>query len=59
MDEFDKLIVVLEHSVKKHGEKPLTNLWLLRCMKMVIRAQEKEDERSIIVENQFEIDQRN
>jgi len=33
--ELEELIAVLESSVKRHGEKPLTNLWLLNLMKMV------------------------
>ena len=43
-NEFDKLIQVLELSVKKNGEKPLTNKWLLHICKLVNRAIEKDEE---------------
>jgi len=43
--ELDTLIETLEYSVKKNGEKPLTNLWLLNILKQVRDQEEKEDER--------------
>jgi hypothetical protein len=38
------LIEILEESVKKNGEKPLTNKWLLNILKLVEKKQEKEEE---------------
>lgn len=43
MDYID-LINILEQSVKKHGEQPLTNKWLLNIVKLA----DKEDEHSDI-----------
>ena len=43
-NEFDKLIQVLELSVKKNGEQPLTNKRLLHICKLVNRAIEKDEE---------------
>lgn len=45
MSESDKLIEILEASVSKNGEKPLTNLWLLRILKKAKRMQIAHDER--------------
>ena len=41
--EIDELLRILEKSVEKHGEKPMTNLWLLRCLKMTKRHIEYEN----------------
>ena len=38
-DEFEQLIDLLEKSVAKNGEKPLTNKWLLNILKMMERQQ--------------------
>lgn len=35
MENYDTLIEALEQSVKKNGEKPLTNKWLLNILKKV------------------------
>lgn len=44
MDEnYDYLIEMLEESVKKNGEKPLTNKWLLNILKLVKKQIENED----------------
>ena len=43
MDEFNLLIDILEKSIKKNGDKPLTVSHLLNMMKMVIRIEEEED----------------
>lgn len=43
--EIETLIEVLEASIKKNGEKPLTNLYLLNILKMVEKKIEKEVER--------------
>ena len=42
--ELEKLISVLEISVKRNGEKPLTNLWLLNILKLVKKELEQEEE---------------
>lgn len=34
-ENYDLLIEILEESVKKNGEKPLTNKWLLNILRMV------------------------
>ena len=34
-ENYDFLIEMLEESVKKNGEKPLTNKWLLNILKLV------------------------
>ena len=47
MDKLTELIRILSISVKKHGEKPLTNLWLLNILKLL----EKE-----ITQYELEID---
>ena len=41
--EFEELIYVLEKSVEKNGEKPLTNKWLLNILKQVERNIEQDD----------------
>jgi hypothetical protein len=41
--ELDVLIEILEASVKKNGEKPLTNKWLLNILKQTERQIEKEE----------------
>jgi len=42
MTEFDHLICVLENSIKKHGEIPLTNKHLLNIIKKALRNYEKQ-----------------
>ena len=42
--ELDKLVEVLEFSVKKNGEKPLTNKWLLDLLKIAQMNLAFEDE---------------
>jgi len=46
--ELDELIEVLEYSVKKNGEKPLTNRWLLNLLKTTVRNLDREDFREIL-----------
>ena len=41
--ELDELIWVLEKSVEKHGEKPLTNKWLLNIVKMAQKNCEEDE----------------
>jgi len=38
-DELERLIDLLEQSVAKNGEKPLTNKWLLNILKIIERQQ--------------------
>ncbi len=45
--ELDTLMEVLEASIKKNGEKPLTNLYLLNILKMVDKKIEKMEERDL------------
>lgn len=42
MDDLDSLVRVLESSVERHGEKPLTNRWLLNIIKMSQRNQSRK-----------------
>lgn len=42
-ENYDFLIEMLEESVKKNGEKPLTNKWLLNILKLVTKQIENED----------------
>lgn len=39
----DELIDILKASVKKNGEQPLTNKWLLNILLMAQKQREKED----------------
>ena len=43
MEDFDYLMEALEDSIKRHGEKPLTNVWLLNIMRMAQRRAERDD----------------
>ena len=43
MEEIEKLISILETSVEKNGEKPLTNKWLLNIVKMLRRELIKDE----------------
>ena len=42
-ENYDILIEVLEHSVKKNGEVPLTNKHLLNILKIVHRKIQEEE----------------
>lgn len=44
--ELSILIEILEESVKKNGDKPLTNKWLLNILKQADRQIEKEEARA-------------
>jgi len=46
MVDLDYLMEVLEDSIKKHGEKPLTNVWLLNIMRMAQKRAERDEHRS-------------
>jgi len=41
--QFEKLISILEKSIEKNGEKPLTNKWLLNIVKMADELEETID----------------
>ena len=41
--ELDILISILEKSVEKNGEKPLTNKWLLNILKQVDKQIEQQE----------------
>jgi hypothetical protein len=45
MTNTEALIVVLSESVKRNGEKPLTNAYLLNIVRMAVRLKDKADER--------------
>ena len=51
----DYLIKVLEESVKKNGEKPLTNKWLLNILKLADYKRETEDQRLDMIEIEHDI----
>jgi hypothetical protein len=42
-ENYDYLIEMLEESVRKNGEKPLTNKWLLNILKKVVKKIDNED----------------
>ena len=42
-ESYDHLIEILKESVKKNGEKPLTNKWLLNILKLAAKKIENED----------------
>ena len=41
-EDIENLIELLEQSVAKNGEKPLTNKWLLNILKMMERQQKPD-----------------
>ena len=43
-ENYDYLINLLEESVKKNGEKPLTDRWLLNILKNVTKQLEYEED---------------
>jgi hypothetical protein len=52
----DDLIEILEKSVERNGEKPLTNKWLLNCLKMAKRKQEQHEHLLDMEECRAELD---
>jgi hypothetical protein len=58
MDKFQRLIQTLEKSVERHGEKPLTNAWLLNILKMTEelshRADDLEDLRNAYIPDEHD-----
>ena len=49
-ENYDNLIYILEESVKKNGEKPLTNKWLLNILKIVEKNQNDDYPEGSIVD---------
>ena len=43
MDDLDYLEGILLSSYERHGEKPLTNRWLLNIVRMAKRNKQRED----------------
>lgn len=43
-ENYRHLIEILEESVKKNGEKPLTNKWLLNILKLAEKRIDQEDD---------------
>lgn len=43
-DDLDDVIAILEASVRRNGEQPLTNRWLLNILRMVQRHQNEDSE---------------
>jgi hypothetical protein len=41
MDDLDYLEGILKSSYERHGEKPLTNRWLMNIVRMAIRNKER------------------
>jgi hypothetical protein len=54
MIELSILIEILEKSVEKNGEKPLTNLWLLNIMKMASREKSDIDKEAELLNSEFD-----
>lgn len=54
MIEISILIEILEKSVEKNGEKPLTNLWLLNIMKMASREKSDIDKEAELLNSEFD-----
>ena len=50
--ELHTLIEILEKSIEKNGEKPLTNKWLLNIFKQADRKTQKESDNDY----EYEID---
>jgi hypothetical protein len=44
-ENYDLLIEILKHSIKKNGEVPLTNKYLLNILKLIQKKQDEEDYR--------------
>ena len=53
-DTWDALIRVLSASVEKHGEKPLTNKWLLNIMRRAERQLEAEERLADLEAHRFD-----
>ena len=44
MEELERLRLNLEISVKRNGEKPLTNKWMLNLIKLTLKQIKEKDE---------------
>ncbi len=55
MTDIAAIIKILELSVERNGEQPLTNKWLLNIIKMAMSCKSKQDEANeekwLIIEN--------
>ena len=51
MIDLERLMLNLEISVKKNGEKPLTNKWLLNLIKLTLKQQQEEEELELVGEH--------
>ena len=49
-----ELIDILEKSIKKNGDKPLTLSHLLNILKMVQRKKDKEEENLDLIQAEFD-----
>ena len=57
MEEWAMFRDTLEESIKKNGEKTLTNRYLLNIVKLVDKKIQSNEDRGIVSENQCEIDE--
>lgn len=55
MEKWETLIEILEKSVAKNGEKPLTNQWLLNIMRLAEKRAYDEERRSELEGHRFDI----
>jgi hypothetical protein len=55
MNDMNLLLGILEESVAKNGEKPLTNLWLLNLLKMEQAKAEALEQESDLLSSEFDL----
>jgi hypothetical protein len=55
MEEWEILMDILEESVAKNGERPLTNRWLLNIMRLAEKRAHHEERQSELEEHRFDI----
>jgi hypothetical protein len=53
MEQWEILIDLLEKSVEKNGERPLTNRWLLNIMRLAEKSANDEEKRSDLEGHRF------
>lgn len=56
MDVLYKLIEILEESIKKNGEKPLTNKWLLNILNMAEKSLSKDSPSEVDIDSWGDLD---
>ena len=54
-ENYDYLIEILEESIKKNGEKPLTNKWLLNILKMVNKQIDQDDKMGEVFDSHWDL----